>query len=186
MPEAEGVVARVTARVRAVLERDWLGSAGEAFRQTMKRISAHPEVREKIKEAPDLAWNVVKGATNQRHAKSEVDFATAENVRIEAELRRRTLESKARQEEATADRLESDARSAEVKELLARLELGDRMRELNVAPVWDDEGKLTIVRPPEDFDWESLQRALVKADEMALTLPPADEENVDHEEDLEE
>src|ERR1039458_3005398 len=100
MSDRVDIIARITARVRALLPKDWLGTAGRRFRQTTTVISdyTHEKIRpsERLEEAPDLAWKAVQGAALEKHARALKEYAEEEGERVEIELKRKTLQSKAR------------------------------------------------------------------------------------------
>lgn len=163
-------VRRALARVRCLLPTDWLGRAGKRFRQTTTAISdfseEHIRLKDKATEAPDLAWKAVEGAAHEKFAKALRDYAEEERERLDAELKRRTLESSARQAKASADKMESEARLAQIVEMNARLELFDKLRLRNAIPIWDDRGNMAVMKAPKDFDWDSLQEKLLTRREI--------------------
>ena len=170
MPELRSKVKRIIARVRCLLSQDWLGKAGRQFRRTMMVISDFSEeqlhLRERLEAAPDLGWKFVEGAASEKHAKAMHDYAEEENARLDSELKRRTLESNARQARASADKVESEARVAQISEIDARLQLFDKLRARNAIPYWDDKGNMVIVKASEEFDWEALQDRLLRTGEL--------------------
>ncbi len=162
MADKTGTLTRVIARVRSIPAVTWLGAAGVRFRRTLGdfyRVSLRPG--ERIEVAPDLAWNAAEGLAHEKRAKALKDYAEAERERAMTELARKTLESKGRQGSALAEKIESEARVAQVRELEARLELVEKLRHVGAVPVWDKTGKMTIVKAPLDFDWSRLDRALI-------------------------
>ena len=64
-------------------------------------------------------------------------YAKAENDRMETEIKRRTMQARARHETADADKAEADAGIARVREIEARLELFKRLKDLGVSVTLD-------------------------------------------------
>ena len=159
---------------------DWLGRAGKLFRQTTTVLSnfTHEHVRpqERLEQAPDLAWKAVEGAASEKYAKALRDYAEEEKQRVETTLERRTLESKVRQENATADRLEAESRMAQIKELEARIQLFDKLKALGAMPTWDSKGNMRVVRAAKDFDWDNLQERLLQTSELPQLGDPSGSE----------
>jgi hypothetical protein len=174
MPEKRGFISRVMARVTCLLPEDWRGKAGRRFRNTTTAISdySHEHIRigERLEGAPDLAWKALEGAAQEKHAKALRDYAEEEKSRLDSELKRRTLESNARQAKASADKSDSEARVAQIAEMDARLELFDKLKGRNAIPIWDDKGNMTVVRAPKDFDWDGLQDRVLKTGEIPRLL----------------
>jgi hypothetical protein len=170
MSEKEGKVRRVIARMRGLTPKDWLGKAGKRFRQTTTAISDFSEEKlhlsERLEAAPDLGWKALEGAAHEKYAKALRDYAEEEKDRLDSELKRRTLESNARQAKASADKMESEARVAQINEMDARLQLFDKLQARNAIPVWDDKGNMTVVRAPKDFDWSALQDHILRTGEL--------------------
>lgn len=168
MPDKPGVLTRVTARIRALLPRHWRGHAGQRFRETITTISEftkeHVRVAERVQEAPDVLWDTLR----EKGSRALVNVADEEQKRIAIELARVTLRDKARQERATADRLETEAKIIKIHELEARFALIEKLRTLNVVPVLDSNGTMTLVRMPADYDWEGLVSRLLSATDLSL------------------
>ena len=69
---------------------------------------------------------------------------------------------------------------SETNEMLARITLVERCRQLGVLPVWHAPGKMTFLKAPADFDWQALTSKLIidgagrRPDllDVALTDPP--------------
>jgi hypothetical protein len=170
MPEKETTLRRIVARVRCMLPRDWLGRAGKRFRQTTTAISdfseQHIRLGEKVEAAPDLAWRALEGAASEKYARALRDYAEEEKDKLDSELKRRTLESNARQAKAAADKLESEVRTAQINEMDARLAFFDKLRERNAVPIWDDSGNMTFAKVPKDYDWDGLQDRMLRTSEL--------------------
>jgi hypothetical protein len=158
--ERRGVMRRLFVRVWALLPEEWRGAAGQSFRQTTAAVSEyateHVRLRERVDEAPDLAWRAVQGAASERHSQAVLNYAKEENERITLELERRTLEGKVRKEVADATKAEAEAGIARIREIEARIELVDKFRRLRVIPIWRSDGTMVVVRAPGDLDWDSL------------------------------
>ena len=104
---AKGVTTWFAARVRALLPEDWCSRAGDAFRKATTDISnfadrydARPE--NLLDEGVELGRRKLHGLANKELAEAVNSFAEAAQKDIEAELQRRSLESKVRQEVAAA------------------------------------------------------------------------------------
>jgi len=164
--------------VRALRPRDWLRAAGRRFRQTMTAISdyAHEKIRpgERLDEAPELGWKAVQGAALEKHARALKEYAGEENERIEIELKRKTVDSRTRQEKATADKLESEARVSQIRELQERIKLFDELRRFGAIPVWDVDGNMRVIKAPPNLAWDELQKQLLETGE----LPPMCETSI--------
>lgn len=171
MPDKPGFLTRVRVHVEALLQKHWRGTAGRRFRRTITVVSdyTHDKIRpaEKLDEAPDLAWKAVKGAALEKHARALKEYAEEENERIDAELKRQTISSKSRQEKATADKLESEARVAKIKELQERIKLFDELKRFGAIPIWDSDGNMRVIKAPAAFAWDELQQEILKGE----TLP---------------
>jgi hypothetical protein len=176
MPDRVGLITRIIVRVRALLPKDWLSIAGRRFRQTTTVISdyTHDKIRpgERLTEAPELGWKAVQGAALEKHARALKEYAEEENERLEIELKRQTLSSKARQENATAKKLESDVRASQIRELQERIKLFDDLRRFGAVPVWDKDGNMIVVKAPAGFDWEALQAQVLKTGELPMLDNP--------------
>ena len=82
------------------------------------------------------------------------------NLNIEAELKRRTLESQARQQEAIADEAEEQAKLTRAKRIEAELELVEKFRKLGLI-LTEEDGEMKIEKAPEDFDSQGLTRRMI-------------------------
>jgi hypothetical protein len=154
MPKEKRVLRRLLARLTPAFWEDWSSSPGRRLRETMLAIDefAKESRLNKNLEAPvDLAWRAAKGAATEKHAEALRSFAEAENVKIEQELQRRTLESRVRKEAAEADKAEAELALARVRELEARIELLKRLNELGVGLEFRPDGTF-IVHPTSASD----------------------------------
>lgn len=73
-----------------------------------------------------------------------------------------------RQENATAEKLETEARISKLEELEARLAFLEKLRKVGVAPVWDIQGNMRFVKVPSNFDWDSLTSQVISATDLQL------------------
>jgi hypothetical protein len=162
----QSTVRRIFARVRCMMPKDWLGKAGKRFRQTTTTISDFAEEHEVVEKAADLGWKAIKGKSEIDYSTSLKNYAEEERSKVETELKRRTMESSDRQAEATAKKLESEARVAQIKEMEARLTLFDNLKARNAIPIWDDKGNMTVVRVGRNFDWDGLQDRFLRTGEL--------------------
>jgi hypothetical protein len=175
MSDKPRLLARVKARVRALLPEHWRGEAGKRFRTAVDGVSDYSKknvrIRERLEEAPDLGWNSLK----VKSSTALLNAAEEENKRIATDLARQTLTDKARQEKATADRIETEARILRIKELEERLTLVEKLRGANAVPVWDAKGNMAVLKAPPEYDWDGLTRKLLQAADLSL---PEDQSNL--------
>lgn len=168
MPDKPGLLTRLRISVRALLLEHWKGQAGQRFRETVNTVSEftkeHVKPGERLKEAPDMLWDTLK----EKSSRTGVNLADEEQKRIASELARRTLEDKARQESAIADRLETEARMAKIQEQQTRLDFVEKLRKINVVPVWDARGSMIFAKAPTDYDWDGLTSRLLQARDLQL------------------
>jgi hypothetical protein len=163
---------RLKARIVALLPEQWRGDAGKRFRETIDAMSEYSgkniRIKEKLQEAPSVLWETAKIKSSQ----ALVNAAEEEQRRIDTELARRTLADKARQEKATADKLESDARVSIIVEMEARLQFVEKMRGMNIVPVWNSQGQMTFVKTPPAFDWDGITQRLITTRDLGQIVPP--------------
>ena len=114
-----------------------------------------------------MLWNTLK----EKHSRTLVNFADEEQKRIAAELSKMTLQDKVRQEKATADRMEADARAAILKELEGRIAFVDKLRELRLIPLWDARGNMMFVKAPPNYDWDGLAGEMLKNRDLDILEP---------------
>ena len=146
-------------RLRALLYRHWGSEAGKAFRRTMKAISDYNQERLHIDPA-ELARRASEGYASEKYAHAQVEFAKQEDVKIETELKRRTIESKVRQEEAQARKMEAEAGMAQAQLVQARLALLRELKAANVVLIVTEGGRLEFTRAPSGFDFEGLETVI--------------------------
>jgi hypothetical protein len=108
------------------------------------------------------------GLASRDHAQAVKNYAEEEQARIGAELMKRTIEARTRQENAKADQEETRARMLRTEELHGRLKLFDEFQKCNAVPVWDREGNVQIVKVPKDFDWDENRNRLLSANEVII------------------
>ena len=149
-----GVISRLIAKARALLAEDWLGSAGERFSTTADAISDFAEEHalrpgELADEAVSLARSALHGKANKDFAVAAKDFADAENTKIEAELKKRSLQSRVQKEEAEAALVRLQVVHAEA-DLIAKLQI------LGVALRRDEHGNITALPAPKTFNFSQL------------------------------
>ena len=154
MSEHDGIVTRLVARVRALLSEDWRGRAGERFERTIDSVSEFAEEhrlhsKQLASEGVNLGRRALHGKANKDLAAATRDFAEAEQIKIENELKRRAGESEVRRQEA-------EARLAELKVLDAEVELLRKMNEIGVVLHRNEEGNLTVLPLSANCDLEEL------------------------------
>jgi hypothetical protein len=123
-------------------------------------------IAEKADELPEVGWKALKGVTEAKYASALKDYSEEEKNKLEAELRRRTLESNARLAKAEADKKESEARISQITEMDARITLFDKLKAHNAIPIWNDNGDMTVVRVLSDFNWDELQNLVFRTGEL--------------------
>ncbi len=89
-----------------------------------------------------LAQKKIVGLASAEHAAALRNYAEEEDVRINVQLKRLTLSSKLRQEAASADKLESEARLARIKEVDALIDLAKKLGEAGVELTVDENGDI--------------------------------------------
>jgi hypothetical protein len=62
--------------------------------------------------------------------------------------------------------LESEARTAQIRELQERIKLFDDLRRFGAIPMWDEDGNMRMAKASPDFDWDGLQKQLFKTGEL--------------------
>lgn len=148
----ESLLTRLRIRLTPQFAEEWLKEPGILFRKTLRRLTAYSreqlELPEKVDALSGMAWKAAEGVSSAQHAKADADYAKAENDRIDAELRRRTLDAKVRQEFAVANKAESEARLSRLKELEARLDLERKCREIGVMMNVDDNMNISFAPRP--------------------------------------
>jgi ribosomal protein L7/L12 len=157
MREKQNVITHLVARVRALFFGEWMGRAGEHFRQTADEIADFAEKheirpRDLLNDGIELGRRKVEGLANKEFAEATRHFAEAEQKKIEIELQRRSLESKVRKEEA-------EAKSAELKALDAEIELLKKLKEIGVILSRDESGRMVVLPLPTGCDLMQLAAA---------------------------
>lgn len=156
---------RIKAQIWALLPPQWRGAAGTRFTRTIKAISDYSQTQirpgERIEEAPELLWNFAKGSANEKQSRVLVNYQDEESKRINNKLAIATLRDKARQEKATATRLEAEAGIAQTKEIEARVDLVLKLKNLGVGLLWDDSQRMSIVKVGPEYNWNGLKEALL-------------------------
>lgn len=159
------VMVGVLARVRALLQADWRGRAGERFRAATNAMSDF--AKDTLEDAglpppelPSLAVSLVvdkiAGVAQKEKAAAIRDFTEAEEHKIEVQLKARSLESEVRKRQA-------EARLAQINAAKAEIELISSLRENHVVVLRDDEGNYRVIPVPEDFDFDGLYRRLFRS-----------------------
>jgi rhamnose utilization protein RhaD (predicted bifunctional aldolase and dehydrogenase) len=81
-----------------------------------------------------------------------MESADQEAERIDNVLESQTLRLKARREQAVVERMEAEARQAQINEVRARVELAVMLSKQGVMPVWDSQGRMRVMKAPADYD----------------------------------
>ncbi len=156
----DGTITRLFGWVKALLPGDWWSEAGTRFRSTTQLISNFGEEHnvqpsELLGEGIELDVKKLDGSTSHEFGTAVETFRESERIKIEAELHRRSLESKVRKEEA-------EARVAELVALDAEVELLRKLRELRVLLHRDGRGNLTVLPSQSACDLDELIERRVK------------------------
>jgi len=153
------VVARLIARVRARTREDWEGPPGERFRKTIDDLTEGQGLESAVTEA---AKRFAVGKVSHEHSEAVRNYAEEEKAKQDAELARRTLPAKVRQEYARAEQEEAKSRMLRNDELAGRIKLVDELQKCNVLPIWDRDGNITFVKAPAGFNWEKRRELFVQ------------------------
>jgi hypothetical protein len=161
MSERASLRTRLVAAVRALLPVDWLGRAGNRFRDTSEAISEFAEQhgvrpRDLAEQGVELGKRKLEGLANKEYAEALKNFADAEQKKIEATLQQRSFESKVRKEEALARKEEAEARFALLKVVNAEMDLLVRLKDTRVVLHQDAAGNLTVLPAPPTVDMVKL------------------------------
>lgn len=145
MSDGRGVLSRLRTKLTPQFLEDWTGAAGTKWRAGIARFKdyneKHIRAAEKVDAAPDLAWRKIEGAASVEHAQAEKAYAEAENIRMEAELKRRMADS-------TVAKAKADVELAQIAVLTARLELFKRLKDAGVGLTADPLSPLGLVAIP--------------------------------------
>jgi hypothetical protein len=123
------------------------------------------EPRELTKQAVGLASDKIEGLAQKEKAAAVRDFSEAEERRIDAKLKERSLESRVRREEA-------ETRLAEIKVIEAEMQLYLKLKEAGVVLRRDDNGNYTVLPVPPNYDLEVVGRERTRAEKQNI-LPDA-------------
>src|SRR5687767_6864303 len=107
------LLVRIVARVTALLPDHWVGRAGQQFRKTITDVAGTQDLTGAVAEAVSRAGI---GLASRDHAEAVKNYAEEEQSRVGAELMKRTLAARTRQENAKADQEESRARIMRAEE----------------------------------------------------------------------
>jgi hypothetical protein len=105
----------------------------------------HVRPSEVLGEAVDLGRRKLEGLANNEFAAAVKNFADAEKLKIEAELQRRSLESRTIKEEADARKAVAEARVAEFKAIEAEVDLLNKLSAIGVVLHRDENGNLKVL-----------------------------------------
>jgi hypothetical protein len=163
MPD-EGIVTRLVARIKALLPADWLGRAGEEFRDGTQAISEFAEKNRLLPEdilhdGVDLGRRKIEGLATHEHAGAQKNYAEAEKTfqeteekKIDIELKKRSFEMDISQKEANVAKtheetrkLRAEADLAELIALKALIELQKTLADAGVAIHRDERGNFTVM-----------------------------------------
>lgn len=168
MPSDEGIVARLVARVRALLPQHWMGKAGERFRSGIEAASEFAATNritpeDILQNGVELGRRKLEGLASQEHALAQRNYAEAtkaftesEEKVIQVELNKRALESRVAKEEAEAARAQSEASLAKLKVIDAEYELLRKLKEAGMVLRMDQRGNLTVLPAVDGCDSSKL------------------------------
>lgn len=91
----------------------------------------------------------VKGAAFEKDASALREYAKEESTRMDMEVKQRTIPSKVRQQDAAAERLESEVRISQIKELQEGIRLSDYLKGMGARLVWNSEGQARVLMASE-------------------------------------
>lgn len=155
--ESPGLLLRIVAKVRALLPGDWGGAPGQDFRSGVQDVAdrlvekgKEYQVDEHARDLAQLGWKKVEGSLTHEHSQALLNYALAEEKKIELTLKQRLLEAKLRQEESLARESESKAREQEIREMQARFQLAEIMRLHGLLPQWDGKGTIRILKVDDE------------------------------------
>jgi hypothetical protein len=146
--------------IRSVLSPDWFGTAGMRFSKLMHAIagySGEQNLRDADEEALRLGARRLEDVASDEYAAAVKKFADAERLRIESELKRRSME-------AEAAGSESEARFGELGVLSAEIGLVRKFKQMGVVLGHDAQGNLTILPTPTNYDYDRLAERIRAAD----------------------
>jgi hypothetical protein len=149
--DPDGIISQLVAWVRALLPEEWRDRAGDRFRKTVTTVSQFAEANQVCpRDLVKLGRRKLEGLGTKEFATMVRDFAEAENMKMETELRRRSLESDVRKKEA-------EAREAEIRVLQSEIELVQKLRDAGTVIRTDEQGHLTILPAPLKLDFGKLE-----------------------------
>jgi hypothetical protein len=175
----------IRAKVEALRHAEWIGRAGKLFRRTGEAIEKfndeHVHIDQKMQQAPDVGWKTLQIKSSQ----TELNLAEAEEKKIAAELAKRTMTAKTRQEEASADLAETNAQLGKIQLIGGLIELSGKLRDAGVIMKLNKEGGFTLLPAPPDYDFKTLtvdvQQSLLAAstsDPPVADPPPQQSDNL--------
>jgi hypothetical protein len=62
--------------------------------------------------------------------------------------------------------MEADARLAQTNEMMARITLVERFRQIGAMPIWESSGRMTILKAPANLDWDGLTKKLLETKDL--------------------
>ena len=155
MTDSDGVISQLVAWVRALLPEEWRDRAGDRFRKTATAVSHFAEENHVCpRDLAKFGRRKLEGLGNREFATMVKDFAEAENIKIETELRRRSLESEVRKKEA-------EAREVEIRVLQSEIELVRQLKDAGTIIRVDEHGHLTVLPTPQNLNFDKLENRLL-------------------------
>ena len=146
LPQLSGIFSQLIANIRALLPDSWRGHAGDRFRKTVREISEFAE-RHRLypsdlaDEAVSLGRRKVEGLASKEFAAAVKDFADAERIKIEAELRRRSLKSE-------VEKIKEDERLEQIRRIVAEVDLIRKLKAIGAVLRQDEDGNWTALPMP--------------------------------------
>jgi hypothetical protein len=143
---------------------DSTGRVRSRFWKTIDTITeycrSHIKPLSNVEELTDLVWSRAEGEAHGKRAQALQNYALMEGQKIFNALLKQTASDQLRTTRAIADKMESEARISQTKEMFARIKLLERCRSLGVVPMWSKSGQMVFIKAGEDFNWDQLALSL--------------------------
>ncbi len=133
MSDREGLLTRLRTRLTPQLLEDWGGKAGQRWRAGIARLRSYGskhQFGQKLDAVLELAWRKTEGVASIEHAQAQKAYAEVEILKLEAELRRRTMDSNVIKAEAEAD-------LANIAAFSARFDLHKKLKDAGMCVTGD-------------------------------------------------
>lgn len=150
MSSSRGKSTHIVARIRTLFHSDWIGRPGKQFRETTQAISDfadehHIASAELLSDGVKVGRRKPEGLASHEYAEVLTKFAEEERVRLQTEMRRRSMDAVLKKQTAEARRSEAEARSADISAVKGEIELVLKLRDARIALHRDPQGNLTAL-----------------------------------------